>query len=313
MERLRAKDAASWARLCRDAFVPLRTDADPGFTATADVVRLADIQVTSMSTGPTLVERARPLIRSQPRDDVLFTLVTRGSMTVEEDSQADSLPSGGAVVCCADRRYVLRSRTAKTITVRVPRRRLQVREDELQALHARSLSRRRSEIDQFRQFLLGVLRFGEPAPLNEIALAQATAALLGTIVGSQDHAATSLRDDESLFGRVCRFLEDHATDGGLSLDAVARKHGASRRKIEMVFAAHGTSPAAYRRRLRLLRARALLEENAGPGRLSVGALAHDVGFGDATTFIRAFRREFGVTPGAWRAGRTAVRSGPRQD
>jgi len=63
--------------------------------------------------------------------------------------------------------------------------------------------------------------------------------------------------------------------------------------VETLFAAaFGMAPVAYRRRLRLRRARELLISS----QLNVSEAAYAVGFTDPLYFSRVFRRRFGVTP-----------------
>lgn len=71
----------------------------------------------------------------------------------------------------------------------------------------------------------------------------------------------------------------------------------SPRDLEQRFArVLGASPRTVYRRLRLTRARRLLADTA----LSVTEIGHRCGYGDASAFARAFRREFGMPPRALR-------------
>ena len=73
--------------------------------------------------------------------------------------------------------------------------------------------------------------------------------------------------------------------------------GVSRRKLERHFAADlGLTPAEASRRVRLARARALLDR----GSQSVTEIAAETGFCDASHLIRVFREVEGVTPDVWR-------------
>lgn len=65
----------------------------------------------------------------------------------------------------------------------------------------------------------------------------------------------------------------------------------------------GMPPIRYLTVWRLQTARLRLRETA----LSIGQLAHAVGYASEEAFSRAFRREFGVSPGRWRDGRAEGR------
>jgi AraC-like DNA-binding protein len=82
-----------------------------------------------------------------------------------------------------------------------------------------------------------------------------------------------------------------------TLDELARVAAVSKFHLLRVFsAAFGCTPSAYAGRKRAERGRRLLEATS----MSVAAIAEALGYESAGAFIRAFRRHFGVTPGAIR-------------
>jgi transcriptional regulator GlxA family with amidase domain len=90
---------------------------------------------------------------------------------------------------------------------------------------------------------------------------------------------------------------------------MAKAAGLERRTLLRRFvSATGMTPIEYCRRVRMARARELLEG----GELSQKAIAQSVGYGDVAAFARAFRKAAGSAPGAYRrrfgrngAGRSA--------
>lgn len=88
-------------------------------------------------------------------------------------------------------------------------------------------------------------------------------------------------------------------DPEFGVDVLAQDAHVSVRTVQSVLTRAGTSPAAAIREHRLATARDLLDDG-----MPVAAAAYAAGFRDADTFARAFRRRFGMTPGAFaRAGR----------
>jgi len=87
-----------------------------------------------------------------------------------------------------------------------------------------------------------------------------------------------------------------------TLDELARTAGTSRSVLAERFQ-HlvGSSPMQYLTKWRMLLAANLLCR----GQLSLAHIAADVGYQTDTAFSRAFRREFGLPPAAWRKGQTA--------
>jgi transcriptional regulator GlxA family with amidase domain len=90
----------------------------------------------------------------------------------------------------------------------------------------------------------------------------------------------------------------HMRDGrGVSLVALATAAGLERRTLLRRFAsATGMTPIEYCRRVRIARARELLEG----GELSQKEIAQSLGYEDANSFARAFRKAVGSAPGAYR-------------
>jgi AraC-like DNA-binding protein/mannose-6-phosphate isomerase-like protein (cupin superfamily) len=90
-----------------------------------------------------------------------------------------------------------------------------------------------------------------------------------------------------------RFYE--ATD----LDHTAAELGMSRRRFTHLFReATGTTWSNYLMRLRIDYACQLLQES----QRGIAAVAFECGFEDLSSFYRAFKRQTGVTPHAWRQG-----------
>lgn len=116
-------------------------------------------------------------------------------------------------------------------------------------------------------------------------------------------SAGSLRDDlRRLHGRlrmqrVKRFIEDHAFED-LTLAQIAACVGMSPFGCLHQFKAQlGTTPHAYRRALRLRRARALLRTTSLP----IGEIGARVGIADPAYFSRWFTKAAGCTPRGFRA------------
>jgi AraC-like DNA-binding protein len=92
-----------------------------------------------------------------------------------------------------------------------------------------------------------------------------------------------------------------------TLEALARAVGLSRSALAERFrGAMGETPLAYLRTVRMQRAMRLLAE--GDGTLEQAAVA--VGYGDAFSFSKAFKRAVGVSPGEFRRGEVAARALP---
>jgi len=84
---------------------------------------------------------------------------------------------------------------------------------------------------------------------------------------------------------------------GIDLDGLARIAGMSRTSFALRFRdVMGIPPAAYLTRWRMLQARELLTTSDLPS----AAIAERVGYASEAGFLRAFKREFGESPGGFR-------------
>ncbi|UZR27232.1 AraC family transcriptional regulator [Methylococcus mesophilus] len=101
------------------------------------------------------------------------------------------------------------------------------------------------------------------------------------------------------------YLEKNYRCQSLSVDEVARALNISRRYFFDLMDETGESFTEMLNRLRLERARRLLED---PKYLNLGIadIAFDSGFSDISYFYRQFRRRFGEAPGAFRAKKSLL-------
>jgi AraC-like DNA-binding protein len=102
---------------------------------------------------------------------------------------------------------------------------------------------------------------------------------------------------------LLKYLEEHHLDEGLSVKTVAAALAISESYLHRLMAESGESFTETVNRLRLERAKAMLED-PGCDRLRIGEIALATGFNDFAYFNRLFRRRFGDTPGAFRAQRS---------
>jgi len=140
-------------------------------------------------------------------------------------------------------------------------------------------------------------------PAAATALAQAfESAIIGTVAASGTPAA-GLIDSKPLQVAVLEFVKRHYADPELTVDRVSRKFAISPRTLHALFEGTGTSFAKTVRQLRLQHAFDVLSDPSSS--LSVTELARISGFYDPSSFSRAFRQRFDVSPMELRRARSA--------
>lgn len=113
---------------------------------------------------------------------------------------------------------------------------------------------------------------------------------------------TRLSDNDThavppLLGPAIRYMEQHFDDPLLSNEVLAHAAGISEVYFRRLFKeSYGVSPGRYLQRVRIEKARALLESTND----SITQIAAASGYSSVYCFCRAFRQQTGSTPGAYR-------------
>ncbi len=124
--------------------------------------------------------------------------------------------------------------------------------------------------------------------------------LLRAVITSQLRDKTRAREPlaNTLVTRVLEYVTQHLGDPGLNAEMIAAQHFISVRHLYRVLAENGISLAEWIRSRRLEAARQELART--PDTETIAAVARRHGFTDMSSFSRAFRAEFGVSPRDWR-------------
>ncbi|OHV56573.1 hypothetical protein BCD48_43815 [Pseudofrankia sp. BMG5.36] len=317
MSTLTAASADEWAQICSDSFAPCGIDrVASDFRGTVDVTvyspATALVRLASQSMD---VLRSRRHVTGAPRSDYMLLLHQQGGPgLLEQDGRWAEVRAGHAVLWDASRPYRFRWPTAIGQTV------LKVSHDEMRhwfgdpsEMCARSLPSTLPTLRVLSAFLreLGDVEDELHDTQQRAELAHTAGELLATALRSADGtAAPRAAGREALLRMMRDFVRENLADPRLGPETIAERHCVSVRYVSSLFRDLGTSPAAYVREQRLERARRALDD---PRRREVGiaTVAGLCGFTDATTFCRAFRRAYGLTPAEYRsagAGRKAPRA-----
>ena len=136
-------------------------------------------------------------------------------------------------------------------------------------------------------------------PPTIAALDRYLAALAGMLIRSISSAhGVDFEQVESVRARADAIIAEQVADQDLTPASIAAQLNISLRQLYRAFDG-AESPAARIRRRRLERAARLLADQ--PPHTHVDRVAQDCGFGSAEYFSRAFRREFGLSPRAYRS------------
>lgn len=116
--------------------------------------------------------------------------------------------------------------------------------------------------------------------------------------GKRENFRPTVRYSDVRLDEAKRWILSHVDDPALGVDGLAKALHISRRALYLLFSAHGLTPAAVIRDLRLASCKEALEDPCS-GR-HITAIAIDHGFHHLATFGRLFKARYGMCPNAYR-------------
>jgi AraC family transcriptional regulator, positive regulator of tynA and feaB len=142
--------------------------------------------------------------------------------------------------------------------------------------------------------------FEEAERMQDEEGAAALDAYFGILAGCLGGAATPALRGPELYGRIQRFVDAHISEPTLGADEIAAAMGISVRHLHRLYSVTGTTVGDSIRSRRLEHCRSDLANPRWRER-SITEIAFSWGFNDSAHFSHSFRRQFGVSPRAFRA------------
>jgi AraC-like DNA-binding protein len=135
-------------------------------------------------------------------------------------------------------------------------------------------------------------------PLAREAVSRHLVDLIALVLGAKGDTAELARGRGLAAAQLMvikRYVVDQLSEPKLSEREVAARHSVSVRYVQLLFERSGTTFTRFLMEQRLLAAYDRLT-NVLTRAASITQIASECGFGDLSTFNRAFRRRFGATP-----------------
>ncbi|WP_027346662.1 AraC-like ligand-binding domain-containing protein [Hamadaea tsunoensis] len=289
---------AYWREVICEAFLDLSPESDrrDGFAGAVRQVGLGRLDLARIDSRRQLVRRTEADIEHAPRAGFYANLQVRGAgQAVQDGRSAYQRPGDLALVDTTRPFELIFPADFRQYSLFVPR--------ELLPSGVRTAVRldTTSGIGAAFRHILSALDRESAAPPHAARLAQHANGLLALLLDDAE-PARPLRAPRTYAAAVAD-IEEHLTDEDLSPAGTARRLGCSVRTLHALFAGADRTYAATVRRLRLEYARRALADPAR-AHLRIIDIAADAGFADVSSFHRAFRREFGRSPGAVRNSST---------
>ncbi len=277
--------------------------AEAPFHCDATLHALPGLSLAALTTSPTRVSRTRDLI-ADGKTDFCLTIPREGTAFASHLGRDVSLAEGAGVLCRSAEPGSLAFRsTARFVILGIPADVLLPMLRDVDAAVMRPIAPDTAAL----QLLIGYAdlllhRRAETPPDLQRRTATHMHDLVALAVGAvrdAEHVARGRGARAARFAAIRADILANLSQVRLSPKMIARRHNVTERYVHLLFEETGATFSAFVSQARLDRARDLLLDRAGAG-LKISDIAHRVGYGEITTFNRAFRRRFGDTPSGLR-------------
>lgn len=285
----------AWSEWFRPVFDVYPRDVEcQSFVADYRVWSLGHVTMTKVSAPASRSVRMLRHVNRSPADHWVVTYSRDGSTLFSNDGETKEIAAGMPFVWSLGEASDSKRSQAERLQLYIPR---DCFPDIAASLDATIGMSQDSSLGRLLADYM-VLLEGEIAgllPSDARRLGNAVAAMFSAcVVPSPDRLAASGRQiDHTMMGRLRNAVRKHLRSPSLNPRMLCREVGMSRTHLYRLLESEG-GIARYIQRRRLLESFAMLSDASCT--LPVSVIAEDLCFGDASTFSRVFRREFGVSP-----------------
>lgn len=304
--RVEAQSAGEWSSSIDRHLVAVRVDnTQQPFDASLTQVRLSDqLVLAELEAPPARLVREDKHVGTGEVGDVLFLVGLDKPGTLTQNDHDVELSSGDGVFCQLDRKATLDfPEGVRVLVIKVERRGLEQRSGAAvqEMLIAQASAPSIRVLTLVARELVAMSEV-----LTDLDKAQMATVVLDTLSAvlksAAERAVPALNGRAALLHTLQSDVLARLGDPKLSPADLASRHHLSVRYVHALFTESGISCAAYIRQQRLFAAEQLLGSKAHAN-TPIITIAYRLGFSDPTSFIRAFRRQFGGSPSEYRAAR----------
>jgi len=302
-----------WIASLSSGYARLNADpvADRPFRGELRIVLADDVSVgTVQGTVKTIARTAADIAVHNTDNLVLLCNAGAAPIRVAQNGRSADLATGAAVMIAqCEPSFVHAAVDCRLLALQAPRSRLRARAKGLDDHTMRPLAAPSAALALVRAYAAVLLDDSRP---SDAALARLVPAHLADLIAATIDSADDCEIAADVMmarpgiaaarlgaskADVLAALDGHA----LSVAAIATRHGVTPRYVHRLFEQEGVTFSEFVLAHRLERAHAMLVAARGSDQ-SIGAIAFACGFNDLSHFNRSFRRRFGTTPSAIRAG-----------
>ncbi|SEG65741.1 transcriptional regulator, AraC family [Bosea lathyri] len=267
---------------------------DDGFTAQSTTWTLDGFALSRVAAPSLQATRTKALIRRNPIDHWAVTLGQRTTTGLGGNGETLNVPARTPFVVSLGRGLVSQRSQDERLQLYLPRDTFGELAPMLDAVQGQALNTPLGKLlGDYLVLLEQSLAGLTPADLPRLTNA-VRAMMLACVAPSTDHAVAAANQiDISRRERARQIIGRHLRHPSMGTDTLCRELGMSRSQVYRLLQNDG-GVMHYIQRRRLLQAYADLSDLSNTR--SITAIAESLCFPDASSFTRAFRQEFGVSP-----------------
>ena len=303
--QIREFSGEEYEHLAREIYVPMIARMDPDFRGRSAFQELGEAVTLFRSHwegSMSAVRTGRMAARASADDVMIFCINLSGRSRIHQNDRLAEWAAGTGILIEARSPYKRISRTeTRWLTLQFSRQLLPLRTAEITEACARSVDPAAPAMQMLSAYLVQLFKAADDlTALQQLDAGHAAIDVLAMALrGIAPSVPCGDGSEEVLLEMMRTHVREHLADPDLRVEELARRHYVSVRQAYTLFERIGTTPGAYLREERLLAAQAMLSDSRHD-RLAIASIAAAVGFLELRTFERAFRRQFGMTPGSCR-------------
>lgn len=296
---------AIWAETLDSTYCEMAVDwpsAQTSFAADIRARPVGELSVSVVRADPHTVVRTPAMIESDPGDDYLLCLISKGTATITQDARTATLAHGSFGLVDSSRPFVVSGKTEfEQVVMRASRSLLasRVGANIADGLTAQAISANDGVGRLASNLLVDIATHDDV--IAAASLDAVSSAVLDVVSAAVNHQAAGLSLTERVhiddLRRVQAVMIRDMSDPDRTIADAAAELGMSVRYIHKLFSASGSTPRAWLYGKRIDRAKNLLLQTD----LGAAEIGLQLGFRDASHFSRTFSRRCGRSPSQFRA------------
>jgi AraC-like DNA-binding protein len=294
-ELTKPRQLEAWQSWYEGSFEVTALDAqDRGFAGESEIWKLNGMALVSVSAPPLRATRTRSLIRRDPTDHWVITIGKLASTRLMLENDQISVPAGVPFVLSLGDVFTNQRDLDSRLQLNIARDKFGALSPALDAARGRTLS---TSLGCMLAEYIRLLERQLPNLTDEDThnVPQAVAAMVAACIAPSVEKITIARGQISaaLKEKARRCILQNLRSHKLGAEMLCRELGMSRSSIYRLLETEG-GVIGYIQRLRLSESFAQLSDPSN--RKPIAAIADELGLMDPSSFSRAFRRQFGISP-----------------